>query len=98
MARLPSPWAWRARISSLFCGTCSAQPTAPHRAMGSITSQVLRAAASGSAKSDTARISMMAKVSTGPLMRSTSGPIRKLPSTPPMPQTHRYGVTERTAP
>jgi len=60
-----------------------------HSAMGSITSQVLRAAVSGSTNSDTARISMMAKVSTGPLMRSTRGPIRKLPSTPPMPQTHR---------
>ncbi|MNP81000.1 hypothetical protein D3C76_1792520 [compost metagenome] len=57
--------------------------------MGSMTSQELIAAMIGSAKSEPARINMMANVRGGPLILSTSGPIRKLPSTPPMPQTQR---------
>ncbi|MDT4872095.1 hypothetical protein FQZ97_1072620 [compost metagenome] len=66
--------------------------------MGSKTSQVLIAAVIGSAKSEPARANMMANVRGGPLILSTNGPIRKLPSTPPMPHTHRKGVTERTPP
>ncbi|MEU3960480.1 hypothetical protein AB0F42_11745 [Streptomyces buecherae] len=71
------------------CGTWSAQPPAPHTTRAAPSSGGAPATGASTRCATPTAVSRAATSARTRPVRSTSGPISRLPSTPPAPQAHR---------